>query len=122
MRPYSSDEGVTIMRDVVAPSIFTEFNRLKTRSEAQQVKAKWKKLLSSGYSKTANMDWELHLVEVTLDPSVKWPGTTGTFNVNVLLNKMSDGWRFTSFFSDDVAKALIDAQSAKPAVTSTPSK
>ena len=115
MQPYSSDEGVKIMRDVVAPAIFPDFIRLKTKSEAKQVKATWKKLLGSGHSKISDMDWEIHLVEVTLDPSVKWAGTTGTFNTNVLLNKTPDGWRFVSFFSDEVTKALIDAQPTKPA-------
>ncbi len=122
MQPYSSDEGVKIMRDVVAPAIFPEFERLKTKSEAKQVKATWKKLLSLGYSKTANMDWELHLVEITLDPAVKWPGSTGTFTTNVLLNKTPNGWRFTSFFSDEVAKTLIEAQPTKPVAASTPAK
>jgi len=122
MQPYSTDEGVKIMRDVVAPSIFTEFARFKTKSESKQVKVKWKSLMGSGYSETAKMDWELHLVEVALDPAVKWPGTTGTFTANVLLNKTAEGWRFTSFFSDDVAKTLINSLPTKPAVTVTPTK
>ena len=108
-----------VMRDVVAPALFPEFERLKTKSEAKQVKATWKKLLSSGYSEFAKSDWEMHLVEVTLDPVVKWPGTGGTFPTNVVLNKTPDGWRFVSFLSDEAAKALIAAQPTKHAATAT---
>ena len=119
MQPYSTETGVKIMRDVVAPALWPEFTKLKTKSEAKQVKATWKKLLGSGYSESVKMDWEMHLVEVTLDPVVAatWPGKAATFTTNVVLNKTPDGWRFSSFLSDEAAKPFANAKLA-----STPSK
>lgn len=119
MQPYSTEQGVKIMRDVVAPSLFPEFIKLKTKTEAKQVKVTWKNLLGSGYSDSAKMDWEMHLVEVTLDPAAAavWPGKAATFTTNVVLNKTPDGWRFTTFLSDEAAKPFANATAA-----STPSK
>jgi uncharacterized protein (DUF486 family) len=138
MRPYLSEDGVKIMREVMTPALFPEFERLKTKSEAKQVKVKWKKLAGSGYSESAkmawethlkkllgtdyvqtvNMEWELHLVEVMLDPAINWPGKTVDWHVNALLSRTLDGWRFTTFFSDAVVKTVI----AQPAKVSTPTK
>jgi len=119
MQPYSTEQGVKIVRDVVAPALFPEFTKLKTKIDASQVKVTWKKLLGSGYSESVKMDWEMDLVEVALDPAAaaKWPGKSATFTTNVVLNKTPDGWRFTTFLSDEAAKPFANATPS-----STPSK
>jgi len=123
MRPYSSDDGVKIMRDVVAPALWPELTRLKTKSNASQIKAKWNKKLVGGHSAKFDTDWEVHIVDVTLDAATNWPGTTGDSHANVLIEKTTTGWRFGAFFSDEVAQTLVKANAqptAKP--TNTPSK
>ncbi len=120
MRPLASDEGNRLLRDVVAPALWPDFQRLQTKVEAKQVRAADKGKVLSGYSESAKTDWEIHVVQVTLDSAVKWPGKTGTFETYVLINKTSEGWRFTSFFADDMVKQLADAQGFKS--IPTPSK
>ena len=110
MRPYSSEDGAKIMRDVVAPALWPEFTRLKTKSNASQIKVKWNKKLISGHSAQFDSDWEVHLVDVTLDAAMNWPGTTGDSHANVMIEKTAAaGWRFGTFFSDEVTKTLVKA-------------
>ena len=55
----------------------------------------------------------MHLISVTLvDPSVKFPIRLPN-HLNAFLMKTPDGWRFNSYHSDDVVKAMLDAQLAR---------
>ena len=102
---------------------YGEFTRLKTKVDASQLKVKWNKKLFGGHSTESDVDWEVHIVDLTLDPAINWPGTTGDSHAIVMVEKTADGWRFGAFFSDEVTKTLATAQpTAKSAVTSTPSK
>ena len=119
MRPLASEEGNRLLRDVVAPALWPDFQRLQTKVEAKQVHAADKGKVLSGYSQTAKTDWEIHVVQVTLDSAVKWPGKTGAFETYILINKTPDGWRFTSFLADEMVKQLAEAQGLKSIQTPT---
>jgi hypothetical protein len=103
----------------VTPAIWPEFTKLKTKSNSSQIKVKWNKKLVGGHSVQFDTDWEIHIVDVTLDPSISWPGTTGDSRANVLVEKTADGWRFSSFFSDEATQTLAKANVTP---TSTPTK
>jgi len=110
---------VKIMRDKVAPAIWPKFTRLKTKVDASQIKVKWNKKLTGGHSTENGADWEIHIVDVTLDPATNFPSNTGDSHANVMVEKTVDGWRFVSFFSDEMTKSISDAQQVAKSPTPT---
>ena len=118
-QPYSTEYGVKIMRDGVAPAIWPEFTRLKTKVDASQIKVKCNKKITGGHSTENGTDWEIHIVDVTLDPAINWPGKTGYSYVNVMVEKTVDGWRFVSFLSNEMTKSISDVQQVAKSPTPT---
>jgi len=106
LKSVSSADGYSLLKNLIAPTLWKDVERERTVITADQVSVEDGGLTAEGVSKlTGDTPWQIRRVTVTLAPDVKWPGwTTDSHTTNVLLAHEPDGWKFVMLLSDDQAK------------------
>jgi hypothetical protein len=108
LMPLASDDGYTLLKNLIAPTLWPDLEKAQTIVKAEQVTAADRGLKAEGISKmVGNTPWQIRAVTVTLAPEAKWPGLiNNAHSTNVLLSQVDGRWQFVMLLSDDQAKAF----------------
>lgn len=108
LMPLASEDGYTILKNMVAPALWPDLEKAQTIVKAEQVAVADRGLKAEGVSKmVGNTPWQIRAVTIALAPEAQWPGLTDhTHATNVLLSQENGAWKFVMLLSDDQAKAF----------------
>ena len=106
LMPLASDDGYTLLKNMVAPALWPDLEKAQTIVKAEQVTVADRGLKAEGVSKmVGNTPWQIRAVTIALAPEAQWPGLTDhTHATNVLLSQENGVWKFVMLLSDDQAK------------------
>jgi hypothetical protein len=108
LMPLASEDGYTLLKNLVAPALWPDLEKAQTIVKAEQITIADRGLKAEGISKmVGNTPWQIRAVTVTLAPEAKWPGLiNNAHSTNVLLSQVDGRWQFVMLLSDDQAKAF----------------
>jgi hypothetical protein len=108
LMPLSSEDGYTLLKNLVAPALWHDLEKAQTVVKAEQITVADRGLKAEGVSKmVGNTPWQIRAVTIALAPEGQWPGLTDhTHATNVLLSQENGVWKFVMLLSDDQAKAF----------------
>jgi hypothetical protein len=106
LMPLASDDGYTLLKNMVAPALWPDLEKSQTLVNAEQITVTDRGLKAEGISKMmGNTPWQIRAVTVALAPEVQWPGLADhTHATNVLLSQENGAWKFVMLLSDEQAK------------------
>jgi hypothetical protein len=106
LMPLASDDGYTLLKNMVAPTLWPDLEKAQTIVNAEQITVADRGLKAEGVSKmVGNTPWQIRAVTIALAPEAQWPGLTDhTHATNVLLSQENGVWKFVMLLSDDQAK------------------
>ncbi len=106
LMPLASEDGYTLLKNMVAPALWPDLEKAQTIVKAEQVTVADRGLKAEGVSKmVGNTPWQIRAVTIALAPEAQWPGLADhTHATNVLLSQENGAWKFVMLLSDDQAK------------------
>jgi hypothetical protein len=106
LMPLASDDGYTLLKNMVAPALWPDLEKSQTIVNDEQITVADRGLKAEGISKMmGNTPWQIRAVTVALAPEVQWPGLADhTHATNVLLSQENGAWKFVMLLSDEQAK------------------
>ena len=106
LMPLASEDGYTLLKNMVAPALWPDLEKAQTIVKAEQITVVDRGLKAEGISKMMdNTPWQIRAVTIALAPEAQWPGLTDhTHATNVLLSQENGAWKFVMLLSDDQAK------------------
>jgi hypothetical protein len=106
LMPLASEDGYTLLKNLVAPALWPDLEKVQTVVKAEQITVADHGLKAEGVSKmVGNTPWQIRAVTIALAPEAQWPGLPDhTHATNVLLSQENGVWKFVMLLSDDQAK------------------
>ncbi len=106
LMPLASEDGYTVLKNMVAPVLWPDLEKAQTVTKVEQVTVTDRGLKAEGVSKMiGNTPWQIRAVTIDLAPETQWPGLTHhTHATNVLLSQENGAWKFVMLLSDDQVK------------------
>ncbi len=106
LMPLASEDGYTVLKNMVAPALWPDLEKAQTVVKADQITVADRGLKAEGVSKMmGNTPWQIRAVTIALAPETQWPGLTDHKHAtNVLLSQENGVWKFVMLLSDDQAK------------------